>query len=143
MCENEHRDQDRSLNPESFPDRSTVGTQLPSPRSPKPLEEEALHLCEREASWWPSPQRQCARDITSREGNAFGLHLLKVQLKYDHCLENSLFLSQMSFLSVLNLKANTCPRMFRKYNPTFLSMVFSKSEIFSVSLAAALYRKRN
>lgn len=35
-----------------------------------------------------------------------GSTYLEVQLKYDHCLENSLFLSwQMSFLSVLNLKA--------------------------------------
>ena len=55
---------------------------------------------------------------------------LEVQLKYDHCLENSLFLSwQMSFLSVLNLKATHVLECLENITPHFHPRVVTSANL--------------
>ena len=80
-----------------------LNSQAPDPQNPR---KSSLASVWAEASLGSAPKTVCPQHITSRKVMPLGSIYLEVQLKYDHCLENSLFLSwQMSFLSVLNLKA--------------------------------------
>lgn len=90
----------------SFTDTSTLRSPAPKPVPSKPTEDQdRTCLMAVEGTLDSAPKTVCFQQITSRKIIPLGSTYLEVQLKYDHCLENSLSPPwQMSFLSVLNLK---------------------------------------